>query len=110
MMKRFRGRNLAHPGCLTGVTTGLTLGIILAGILAAKFNVAYNTILLLWLVMTIGLGAIGWIVGAILTPRFPALPETEELREANGIEQTSSSGLAEQPVDIAQTSESTVNE
>ena len=78
MMKRFRGRNLAHPGCLIGVTAGLTLGIILAGVLASVFSVSYNTVLLTWLGLTIGLGAIGWIVGSILTPRFPALPETED--------------------------------
>ena len=77
MMKRFRGRNLAHPGCLIGITAGLTLGIILAGVLAAVFNVPYNTVILTWLALTVGLGAIGWIIGSILTSRFPALPETE---------------------------------
>ncbi len=78
MMKRFRGRNLAHPGCLIGVTAGLSFGIILAGVLASVFSVPYNTVLLTWFAMTVGLGAIGWIAGSILTPRFPALPETEE--------------------------------
>ncbi len=78
MMKRFRGRNLAHPGCLIGVTAGLTLGIALAGVLAVVFNVAYSTVLLAWLAMTIGLGAIGWITGSILSSRFPALPEETE--------------------------------
>ena len=46
MMRNLRGRNLAHPGCLIGVTVGLTLGIILAGVLAAVFNVALNSDLL----------------------------------------------------------------
>ena len=78
MMKRFRGRNLAHPGCLIGVTAGLTFGIILAGVLASVFSVPYNTVLLTWLGLTIGLGAIGWIAGSLLSSRFPALPETEE--------------------------------
>lgn len=77
-MKRLRGRNLAHPGCLIGVTAGLTLGIILAGVLAAVFYVPYNTVLITWLVMTVGLGAIGWIAGSLLSSRFPALPEAEE--------------------------------
>ncbi len=82
MMKRLRGRNLAHPGCLMGITVGLSLGIILAGVLAAQFGVAYNTILLAWLSMTVGLGAVGWIVGSVLTSRFPALPvETEEHKQ-----------------------------
>ena len=59
MMKRLRGRNLAHPGCLIGVSTGLALGIILAGVLAIVYNVALNTDLLIWLGLTFGLGEIG---------------------------------------------------
>jgi ABC-type transport system involved in multi-copper enzyme maturation permease subunit len=68
MMKRLQGRNLAHPGCLVGVTSGLTLGIILAGILAVE-NVALNTVLLIWLGLTCLLGAIGWVIGTRLTAR-----------------------------------------
>lgn len=75
MMNRLRGRSLAHPGCLIGVTTGLTLGIILAGVLAAVFAVPLNTVLLIWLAFIIGLGAIGWIVGERLSSKFPALEE-----------------------------------
>ena len=75
MMKRLRGRNLAHPGCLIGITTGLTFGIVLAGILAAIFNVALNTVLLSWLGLTLGLGALGWIIGDRLSSRFPALED-----------------------------------
>ncbi len=75
-MKRLRGRNLGHPGCLVGITTGLTLGIVIAGILAVVFNVAVNTDLLIWLGLTIGLGAIGWIIGDRLSSRFPAIEET----------------------------------
>ncbi|HKV56784.1 MAG TPA: hypothetical protein VJO32_00825 [Ktedonobacteraceae bacterium] len=75
MMKRLRGRNLAHPGCLIGVTTGLSLGIILAAVLALH-NVSLNMVLLIWLGLTVGLGAIGWIMGTRLTSRFPAAEET----------------------------------
>ncbi len=75
MMRNLRGRNLAHPGCLIGVTAGLTLGIILAGVLAAVFSVALNTDLLVWLGLTVGLGAVGWIIGDRLSSRFPALEE-----------------------------------
>lgn len=74
MMKRLRGRNLAHPGCLVGVTTGLSLGIILAAVLALH-NVSLNTVLLIWLGLTVCLGAIGWITGTRLTSRFPAIEE-----------------------------------
>lgn len=74
MLNKLRGRSLAHPGCLTGITVGLTLGIILAGVLAA-LNVPLNTDLLIWLGLTVGLGAVGWVVGTALTARFPALEE-----------------------------------
>ena len=82
MMKRLRGRNLAHPGCLVGVTLGLALGIILAAVLALR-NVPLNTVLLIWLGLTVGLGAIGWIVGAWLTPRFPAIEETAHVEKGS---------------------------
>ncbi|MBV9707444.1 MAG: hypothetical protein JO125_08570, partial [Chloroflexi bacterium] len=57
MMKKLRGRNLAHFGCLLGITVGLTLGIIIAGVLASVFNVALNTVLFVWFGLTFGLGA-----------------------------------------------------
>lgn len=77
MMKKLRGRNLAHPGCLIGVTTGLIVGIVLAGMLAAIFNVAFNTVLLVWFGLIIVLGIAGWIIGDRLSPRFPVLEEEE---------------------------------
>ena len=80
MMKRLRGRNLAHPGCLVGVTLGLALGIILAAILALH-NMPLNSVLLIWLGLTVGLGAIGWIVGTRLTSRFPAIEEVAPASE-----------------------------
>ena len=75
MMKKLRGRNLAHPGCLIGVTIGLSLGIVLAGVLAAVFNVAVNTDLIVWLGLTVVLGGSGWIIGDRLSSRFPALEQ-----------------------------------
>jgi hypothetical protein len=80
MMKKLRGRNLSHPGCLIGVTLGLTLGIVLAAILAT-LNVALSTDLLIWLGITLGLGAIGWVIGDRLSSRFPALDD-HTLKEA----------------------------
>ncbi len=110
MMNRLRGRSLAHPGCLTGVTAGLTLGIILAGILAAKFGVAYNTVLLVWLALTVGLGTIGWIIGTILTPRFPALPETDEARAVDATEKNAPIETTEQSTDTITESEPIAHE
>ena len=80
-MKKLRGRNLSHPGCLIGITLGLILGIVIAAILAT-LNVALNTDLLIWFGLTIGLGAIGWIIGDRLTPRFPALDEQPSVKES----------------------------
>jgi hypothetical protein len=78
MMKQLRGRNLKHPGCLIGVTTGLTIGIILAGVLAAANVLPFNILLLIWLGLTVGLGAIGWIVGSRLSSKFPAEEDLSE--------------------------------
>ncbi|HEY1352336.1 MAG TPA: hypothetical protein VGF67_22190 [Ktedonobacteraceae bacterium] len=72
MFNKFRGRNLAHPGCLIGTTAGLVLGIILAGVLAT-LNVALTADLLIWLGLTVVLGVIGWVSGSLLSSRFPAL-------------------------------------
>ncbi len=74
-MNKLRGRNLAHPGCLIGVTVGLTIGIVLGEILAAAFKVPLNAVLLTWLGLTVVLGAIGWMIGDRLSSRFPALEE-----------------------------------
>jgi MFS family permease len=77
MMKNLRGRNLKHPGCLTGITVGVILGIILAGVMASVYNVPLNTILWTWLAIIFFLGALGWIIGSRLSARFPA----EEMHE-----------------------------
>lgn len=79
MLNKLRGRNLAHPGCLIGTTLGLTVGIILGGVLASVYNVALNTILLLWLGITLVLAAIGWFTGDRLSSRFPAPEEANDL-------------------------------
>jgi uncharacterized membrane protein AbrB (regulator of aidB expression) len=70
MKKQFEGRSLAHPGCLIGITTGLIVGIILAGVLASVFNMALNAALLIWLLLTIGLGILGWVIGERLSMKF----------------------------------------
>ena len=61
---------------LIGMTAGLTIGIILAGILASVFHASYTTVLLVWFGLTFVLAATGWIIGTILTGRYPA-PEEE---------------------------------
>ena len=82
MMNKLRGRNLAHPGCLIGVTTGLIVGIVLGGVLALA-NVPLVVDLLIWLGLTIVLGAIGWVMGSALSSRFPALEEKSAEADQN---------------------------
>jgi hypothetical protein len=77
MMKKLRGRNLGHPGCLIGISAGLALGIVVAGILAIGFNVALSTDLLIWSGLTVGLGIIGWVIGDRLSARFPAIEDDQ---------------------------------
>ncbi|MBO0792641.1 MAG: hypothetical protein J2P36_17075 [Ktedonobacteraceae bacterium] len=83
MMKKLRGRNLAHPGCLIGLTVGLILGIIIAGLMAWMLNPSLNILMLVWLVIAFGLAAAGWIIGDRLSSRFPVLEEEtdEQSRE-----------------------------
>lgn len=75
MMKMLRGRNLAHPGCLIGVILGTIIGIVLAGVLALTTHLSYTAVTLSWFGLILLLGLIGWIIGTILTPKFPALDE-----------------------------------
>src|SRR5712691_11685557 len=98
MMKHFRGRSLAHPGCVIGITAGLTLGIILAGILAAQFNVALTFVLLTWLGLTLGLGAAGWLIGDRLSSKFPTLEEEgAQAEQASGQAETTLAEEATMP-------------
>lgn len=101
MMKKFRGRNLAHPGCLIGVTAGLIFGIVLAGVMASVFNVALNTVLLTWLGLTLVLAVIGWIIGDRLSSRFPVLEEDtiEAIGENVQTAEARQEGVSE-PVDV----------
>lgn len=82
MMKRMRGRNLAHPGCLIGITVGMVLGIIVAGVMA-MLDIPLSADLVVWLGMTVLLAIIGWITGSALSSRFPALEETPSHAEQN---------------------------
>jgi len=84
MMKKLRGRNLKHPGCLIGITIGMIVGIALAGVLASVYNVAMTIDMWVWFGLMIVLGAIGWIIGDRLASRFPALEEeTPEATQAD---------------------------
>ena len=67
MVHYFKGRNLSHLGCSLGVTLGLLAGLILGALLASSVSLGvaiwamFGTMLLL--------GIIGWLVGALLSPK-----------------------------------------
>ena len=72
MLEQLRGRNLAHVGCTLGLLTGLVLGLVLATILVIVFSrvaAAADWAALLWLGMTFGLGALGYVLGGRYSAR-----------------------------------------
>jgi hypothetical protein len=73
MLERLRGRNLAHIGCMLGVVTGLGGGIIVAWVLILH-NVASAVALLLWAVLTVILGALGYRAGVASSSPHPTPP------------------------------------
>lgn len=75
MMKQLRGRNLAHPGCLIGLTLGLIIGITLAGILAVSTKLSYTAVILVWASITLVLAVSGWMTGSRLSSKFSPLEE-----------------------------------
>lgn len=92
MMKQLEGRNLAHPGCLIGVTLGLSIGIVLAGVLASVYNVPFNTVGLFWLVFTVVLGLVGWLIGAFLTTK----KQLAAMREAKLVSEGAANAVPEE--------------
>jgi MFS family permease len=89
MMKKLRGRNLKHPGCLIGITLGMIIGIVLAGVLASVFNVAMTIDMWVWFGIMFVLGAIGWIIGDRLSSRFPALEDETSATTQSDLPQSS---------------------
>ena len=66
MLEQLRGRNLAHVGCTLGLTLGLTLGIFVGLFVSiiVRTPASLSLAALSFLVVTIGLGALGYIVGS----------------------------------------------
>lgn len=89
MMKKLRGRNLKHPGCLIGITLGMIIGILLAGVLASVYNVAMTIDIWVWFGLIFVLGAVGWVIGDRLSSRFPALEEDTSETTQSDLSQSS---------------------
>ena len=66
MLDQLRGRNLAHVGCTLGLLIGLVLGLVAAtAILALVTSTsAVGWAVVVWLGLTVGLGALGYIIGS----------------------------------------------
>ena len=71
MLDQLRGRNLAHVGCTVGLTLGLLLGLIagIAVIYTTQRADAATTATFIWLGLTFGLGALGYILGGTISRR-----------------------------------------
>lgn len=76
MRNAMRGRNLAHVGCMFGIVLGLTGGLVLAWNLILQ-SVASAIALLLWAIITVVLGAVGFFVGTAATQRDVTPPASE---------------------------------
>jgi hypothetical protein len=55
-------RNFAHAGCLFGAVLGLSLGVVAAWMLTLRTG-SLALAMVGWLVLTIGLAAIGYVLG-----------------------------------------------
>ncbi len=71
MLEQLRGRNLAHVGCTVGLTLGLLLGLVvgIAIIFITQRADAATTATIVWLALTFGLGALGYILGGRISRR-----------------------------------------
>jgi hypothetical protein len=65
MLDQLRGRNLAHVGCTLGLLIGLVLGLVAAtAILALVASTsAVGWAVVVWIGATVGLGALGYVIG-----------------------------------------------
>ncbi len=68
-MKQLRGRNLSHIGCTLGLTVGLFLGLVAAILVLQVSASAQSTAMLVFGLITVGLGILGFYLGAVTTRR-----------------------------------------
>jgi uncharacterized membrane protein YdjX (TVP38/TMEM64 family) len=68
-MESLRGRNLSHIGCTLGLTLGLIVGMVGAIVVLQATTGGMNGAIAALAVATIGLGALGYYLGGVLTRR-----------------------------------------
>jgi len=69
VLRKLKGRNLAHLGCLIGLIVGLSGGLMLATALLLVAGLDGTIAALIWLGIGFVLGAAGWIIGAALSSK-----------------------------------------
>jgi hypothetical protein len=67
-MEELRGRNLSHVGCTLGLTLGLFLGL-LGGILVLRVTPSVSAAAVVFALVTLGLGILGFALGGVATRR-----------------------------------------
>ena len=67
MIHYFKGRNLTHLGCTLGICIGLLAGLIAGGMISQSASL--SAAIWVMLVTIVGLGLLGWIVGALVSPK-----------------------------------------
>jgi hypothetical protein len=68
-MHQLRGRNLSHIGCALGLTIGLFLGLVAAILVLQMWATAQSVAMVVFGVVTIGLGILGFYLGGVTTRR-----------------------------------------
>jgi hypothetical protein len=71
MLNQLRGRNLAHVGCTAGLLLGLLVGMIAGIIIVSLIRTASaaDWAALVWLGLTMVLGALGFLAGGRISRR-----------------------------------------
>ena len=68
-MESLRGRNLSHIGCTLGLTLGLIVGMVGAILVLQATTGGMSGAVAALAAATIGLGALGYYLGGVLTRR-----------------------------------------
>jgi len=70
MLRKLKGRNLAHLGCLIGLIIGVGGGLLLVTLLLVFAGLDATIATGIWLGLSFILGATGWVTGATLSSKY----------------------------------------
>ena len=88
MLEQLRGRNITHIGLTIGLLAGLLLGMVaaVAVIQLVPSGSAVTLAVVALIAVTVGLGALGYIVGWRFSPRGPQPAEALDPTDANAVQ------------------------